>query len=501
MMIDVLIEKLNESYIKIQAEEYILRELQDAYSFYADGYKFNPKFKAKIWDGKIVLLRIITRNTGIIYHGLLFDILKFFKKRNYSFEIHDNLKYKKVPSKDELLTYLSELQPASDNKLLYHRSYQETGFVDAIQRKRQLLLSVTASGKSLIIYSILRYLIDQGKRGLIIVPNVTLSHQLYNDFADYSGINGWDVERNIHKIYSGQDKDTEKLLTISTWQSLMNIKGNLFFEDYDFVIIDEAHGIKGKELTKILEKCTNAEYRIGLTGTTDKCKANINTIIGLTGEINRLNTTTELVEKGEISGFDIRCLVLKYDKETCNLIKKAKYKDELNYFVTNNKRNIFIKNLALSMKTNTIILFEYVDKHGKVLYDLIKNSKKLQPDRKVFFIHGKIEGEERERIRKLLEQESNAILIASVKIMGTGTSIKNLHNIIFAVNGKSCIRILQSIGRALRLHKDKNKATIYDIVDDASINKHQNFLLKHFIERAKLYNSEKFDYKITKIDI
>ena len=500
-MVDILIEKLDETYIKIQAEECILRELQDAYSFYADGYKFSPKYKAKIWDGRIILLRIITRNTGLIYHGLLLDVLKFFKRRKYSFEIHNNLKYKNIPSKEELVAYLAKLRPASDKKLLSHRSYQEVGFIDAIQRKRQLLLSVTASGKSLIIYSILRYLIDQGKKGLIIVPNVTLSHQLYNDFDDYSGINGWNVDDKVHKIYSGQDKDTEKPLTISTWQSLMNIKGNLFFEDYDFVIIDEAHGIRGKELTKILEKCTNAEYRIGLTGTTDKCKANINTIVGLTGEINRLNTTSELVQKGEISGFDIKCLVLKYDKETCDLLKKAKYKDELNYFVSNGKRNNFIKNLALSMNTNTIILFEYVEKHGKVLYDMIKNSKRLDPDRKVFFIHGKVEGEERESIRKLLEKESNAILIASVKIMGTGTSIKNLHNIIFAINGKSCIRILQSIGRALRLHANKNKATIYDIVDDASINKHQNFLLKHFIERAKLYNSEKFDYKITKIDI
>lgn len=500
-MADILLEKANETYIKINAEEYILRELQDKFSFYADGYKFNPKFRAKLWNGKIILLRIVSRNVGLIYTGLLLQVISYFKKSGYTFEIDESLKYKDVPSEDSLKEYLKELKPASKGQLLTPRNYQEKGFIDAIQRKRQLLLSVTASGKSLIIYSILRYLLDQDKKGLIIVPNVTLEHQLYNDFDDYSSINQWDVAENIHKIYSGQEKITDKPLSISTWQSLMNIGSTAFFEQYDFVLIDEAHGIKGKELTKILEKCVNCDYRIGLTGTTDNCKANINTIIGLTGEINRLNTTTELVEKGEISNFHIKCLVLKYDQETCKLLKNAKYKDELSYFVTNNKRNVFIKNLAISMKTNTIVLFEYVEKHGKVLYDLIRTSKNLEEGRKVFFIHGGIEGEERENIRQLLEKENNAILIASVKIMGTGTSIKNLHNIIFAVNGKSSIRILQSIGRALRLHQAKEKATIYDIVDDASIKTYQNFLLKHFVERVKIYNKESFDYKITKIDM
>lgn len=499
-MSDILIEKLDETYIKITAEEYILRELQDKFSFYADGYRFHPKFRAKLWNGKIILLRVVSRNIGLIYYGLLFQVLAFAKKSNYSFTLDDTLKFSNVPKEEELKQYLKDLKPSSKGSLLTPRNYQEKGFIDAIQRRRQLLLSVTASGKSLIIYSILRYLIDSDKKGLVIVPNVTLAHQLYNDFDDYSSLNGWDVDKNVHKIYSGQDKATEKALTISTWQSLMNISSSKFFEQYDFVIVDEAHGIKGKELTKILEKCGNAEYRFGLTGTTDNCKANINTIIGLTGEINKLNTTTELVDKGEISNFDIKCLILKYDDELCKLMNKAKYKDEIQYFVGNSKRNNFIKNLSLSMKTNTIVLFEYVEKHGKILYDLISNSSRLEDGRKVFFIHGGVDGEEREQIRQLLETETNAILIASVKIMGTGTSIKNLHNIIFAINGKSSIRILQSIGRALRLHNSKEKATIWDIVDDATYKSHQNFLLKHFIERVKIYNKEQFDYKIKKID-
>jgi superfamily II DNA or RNA helicase len=499
-MSDLYIEKIDETYIKITAEEYILRELQDRFTFYADGYKFQKKFQQRLWDGKIRMLRIVSRGTGLIYLGLLHQIISIAKNSSYSIELDSNLKYQNVPSEESLKNYLKNLKPASKGQELTPRTYQETGFIDAIRRKRQLLLSVTASGKSLIIYSIIKYLYDQGLNGLIIVPNVTLAHQLFNDFDDYSSVNQWNVYDDVHKIFSGQEKVTDKSVTISTWQSLMNIKTKSFFESYDYVIIDEAHGIKGTELTKILEKCSNASYRIGLTGTTDNCKANINTIIGLTGEVNRLNTTTELIDKGEIAKFGIQCLVLKYDQETSKLLKKAKYQDEINYLISNQKRNNFIKNLALSTNTNTIVLFQYVEKHGQVLYDLIKNSKKLDPDRKVFFIHGGVEGEEREKIRQLLETETNAIVLASVQIMGTGTSIKNLHNIIFAINGKSSIRILQSIGRALRLHQSKQSAVIYDIVDDLSYKENKNHTLNHFLERIKIYSKENFNFKIKKID-
>jgi superfamily II DNA or RNA helicase len=499
-MTDIYLEKIDQTYLRISSEEHILREIQDKFTFYADGYKFHPKYKAKLWDGRIRMLRIVSRGTGLIYLGLLHQIISFAKNSDYSIELDSNLKYKDVPSEESLKEYLKNLKPASKGQELSPRSYQEKGFIDAIQRKRQLLLSVTASGKSLIIYSIVKYLHDQGLNGLVIVPNVTLAHQIFNDFDDYSSINQWNVYDNVHKIFSGQEKITNKSVTISTWQSLMNIKSKAFFSKYDFVLIDEGHSIKGKELGAILEKCTNASYRIGLTGTIDNCKANINTIIGLTGEVNRLNTTSELVDKGEIAKFDIQCLVLKYDQETSKLMKKAKYQDEVNYLVTNKKRNNFIKNLALSTTTNTIILFQYVEKHGKVLYDLIKESKKLDPDRKVFFIHGGVEGEERERIRQLLEHETNAIVLASVQIMGTGTSIKNLHNIIFAINGKSSIRILQSIGRALRLHQSKDSATIYDIVDDLSHKESKNHSLNHFMERIKIYSKENFTFKINRID-
>jgi superfamily II DNA or RNA helicase len=145
-------------------------------------------------------------------------------------------------------------------------------------------------------------------------------------------------------------------------------------------------------------------------------------------------------------------------------------------------------------------LFQLVESHGKILYDLIKDSK-LIGNRKVFFIHGKTEIEDRESIRSIVESEENAIIIASNGVFSTGVSIKNLHNVIFTHPSKSRIRTLQSIGRILRLNNDKDHATLYDIVDDLSTDSYQNFAVIHFLERIKFYNQEKFNYKLYNIKL
>ena len=497
-MVDVVIEKCNEAYLNILAEQSTLQELQDVFTFFAEGYKFHPRYKAKMWDGKIRILKIVSRNKGIIYYGLLQQIIDFCKSREYTYQLKDVIDNNSI-SNEELLHYAKILNPSDKGNPIEPRDYQLKGFIDSIKNKRNICLSVTSSGKSFIIYMITRYLQDQGLTGLIITPNVSLVHQLYSDFRDYSQLNNWNVDDHIHKIYSGQDKNTKKSICKSTWQSLQNIKDKSWFENFDYVIVDEAHGAKATQLTAILEKCINASYRLGFTGTVDNIKSNINTLIGLFGPINRLNTTKELIDRGQVANFNIKCLILKYDVEICKLVKKAKYQDEIKFLVANKKRNSFIKNLALSLDKNSIILCNFVETHGKVIFELIKNSKNLG-NRNVYFIHGGVEGEERERIRQIMETEKNAIVVASSGTMSTGVSIKNLHNIIFAISGKSRIRTLQSIGRVLRLHENKEIATLYDIVDDLSVGKHQNFSLKHFLERVKMYNQEQFDYKLKKID-
>jgi superfamily II DNA or RNA helicase len=497
-MTDIIIEKKNESYIYIFGEQSTLQELSDIFTFYAEGYKFHPSYKAKYWDGKIRLLKQVSRNRSELYFGLIDQVISFCESRGYTYEIKGAINQSIKLDKKEIESFTSNLKLTSKGETIEPRDYQYKGFLDAVSRKRLLLLSPTSSGKSLIIYLICRYLIDSGNKGLILVPNISLVHQLYSDFEDYANAIDWNTGDYCHKIYQGQDKSSEKQINISTWQSLYTIKDKGFFEQFDFVLCDEVHTAKATSLTGILEKCLNASYRIGLTGTLDNLKVNEKTLIGLFGSINKVITTRELIDRKQVANFNIKCLVLKYDEATCKAIKKFKYQEEIKYLITNNKRNNFIKNLSLSLDKNTIILFNFVETHGKVIYELLLNSKHRN-GRNIYFIHGGVDGDERERIRHIMETESNAIIVASVGTMSTGVSIKNLHNIIFAISGKSRIRNLQSIGRVLRLHNEKEIATLYDIVDDLSVGKHQNFTLLHFLERVKTYSQEKFEFKLKKI--
>lgn len=496
-MTDLIIAKKNETYITLTGEPHIIQEISDIYTFYAEGYRYQKLYQSRRWDGKVRLLKRISERKGNIYHGLLDQIIDYCKSNGYSLNLQDFPSKNNLNEKD-LLTFLESLQVTSNNQRIELRDYQIKGFIDSITNKRNVNLSCTGSGKSLIIYCIIRYLIQQNLKCLIIVPTVSLVHQLTSDFDDYSTINQWNAFDNVHKIFSGQDKLTNKLITISTYQSLNTIKKDSYFEQFDVVIGDECHQAKATSLINIISKCTNASYRLGFTGTLDNIKANQKTIIGLFGSTNQLNTTKQLMDKGEVANFRIRCLILKHDKESSKAIRKFQYKDEIKYLITHKKRNTFIKNLAIKLEQNTIILVNYIE-HGKMLYEMIKNSKYIG-NRNVYYIYGAVEGEERERIRKIVETEKDAIIIGSTSIMSQGINIKSLHNIIFAIGSKSRIRVLQSIGRALRLHENKECAVLYDIVDDLSHGKRKNFSLLHFMERVKLYNSEQFDFKLKYID-
>jgi superfamily II DNA or RNA helicase len=499
-MADLYLEKKNETFLTLRGEEYILQELDEVYTFFANGYRFHKLYKQKIWDGKIRLLKRKSKTRAEIYCGLQDNILEFCRNRNYSVEY--TREKNKIDTK-LINDYIDSLNLTTQGTLLTLRDYQIKGIIDGIQNKRHLLLSVTSSGKSVILYSIIRYLLDNSKKCLLLVPNVSLMFQIICDFKDYSSENNFDCDENIHLIYSGQERYTDKPLTISTWQNISALLRNNpdeyleFLSNFDCIFADEAHLVSGTELTKIFESCINAEYRIGTTGTLNNCLADVNQLIGLIGPVSKLNTTKELINKGQISDIKIKCLVLRYDEKTSYSIKKFTYQNEVKFLVSNKQRNVFIKNLAISMKNNTIILCNYIE-HMKMLYELITQSKHLG-DRKVYLVYGAIEAERREEIRKLIETEENSIIIGSSAIMGTGISIKSLHNIIFASSGKSKIRTLQSIGRSLRLHESKHHAVLYDICDDLSYKKHTNFSVKHFMERIKLYNQEQFDYKLINV--
>ena len=361
------------------------------------------------------------------------------------------------------------------------RDYQLDAINHALTQQRVLLLSPTASGKSLIIYILVRYL---KLKTLILVPTTSLVSQMYNDFREY----GWDVANNCHTVFAGRDKGSELPVIISTWQSIYKMQQK-YFEQYELVIGDEAHGFKSKSLTAIMTKCINAKYRIGTTGTLDGTQTHKLVLEGLFGKVHKVTTTKKLIDQKHLSPFTINALVLKHPDSICHNLKGINYQEELEYLISSEARNKYIVNLTIGLERNTLLLFRFVEKHGQLLYDMIKENTN---DRKIFFVYGGTDTDTREQIRAIVESERNAVIVASYGVFSVGVNIRNLHNIIFASPSKSRIRNLQSIGRGLRLSDKKEIATLYDIADDLKFKNKKNYTLEHFEERVKTYKEENF---------
>ncbi len=486
------IEKINEVYMRVDCERSTAMALSDYFTFEVPGARFMPAYRNRIWDGKI---RLFSVTTGELYVGLLSYLLKWAKEYGEEYELDDSLQINNDLSKENLSKFIKSLKIKSQGKSITVRDYQIDAIDYGIRNNRALLLSPTASGKSLIIYSLVRYynllLRDENKKILILVPTTSLVEQMYSDFLDY----GW-LEYYMQKIYQGHDKKVEKDIVISTWQSIYKMPKK-YFEQFGCVFGDEAHLFKAKSLTSIMTKLHLCKYRFGLTGTIDGTQTHRLVLEGLFGSLNKVVSTKELIDKKTLSDFKIRCLVLSYPEEVCKLVKDMKYQDEIDFIVTNTKRNEFIKNLAFVLHRNTLILFQFVEKHGKQLYDLIKNDTK----RRIFFVYGGTDTQTREQIREITEEEKDAIIIASYGTFSTGINIRNLHNIVFASPSKSRIRTLQSIGRGLRKSEQKEQAVLYDIADDLRYKSKKNYTLGHFLERLNIYNEEKFNYELQRIKI
>ena len=320
---------------------------------------------------------------------------------------------------------------------------------------------------------------------------------MYNDFKDYSSHDKWNAEQQCHMIYSGRDKKTDKQIVISTWQSLYRL-GVPFFKQFGLVVGDEAHLCSAVSLKGILEKMISCRYRFGTTGTLTESKTHQLVLEGLFGKVYKAVTSKQLMKDKHISELKIQCLLMQYPEVERESVKKATYKEEIDFIVEHHRRNNFICNLALDQKGNTLILFNYVEKHGKVLKKMLE---KKANGRDIFFIAGETDVEERESTRAITEKCKDAVIIASSGVLSTGVNIKNLQSLIFAHPYKAKIRNLQSIGRVLRLDDKNNQAVLYDIVDDLHWKKRDNYGLKHWKERVKIYTDEKFDYNFKQVTI
>jgi superfamily II DNA or RNA helicase len=433
-----------------------------------------------------------------LYVGLLKYIQEFADRNEYAIEFLNEVVTTTNITLQEVREYAEWLNLYGRGKKITIYDYQLEAVHKALHDERTFLLSPTASGKSLIIYTTMRYHLEHGRKSVLIVPTTSLVEQMYADFADYSSNNGWKVERHCQKLYSGFPKEFEADVLITTWQSIYK-QPAAWFKQFDVIFGDEAHQFKAKSLSTVMEKMTNVRYRIGTTGTIDNKKVHKLVLEGIFGPVHKVITTRELMDSGRVADLKIKCIVLKYDEITRKVRNKNQYQEEIDFIVTHDKRNKFIRNLAISCAGNTLVLFQYVEKHGKPLYELVKA--KVGDTRKVFFIYGKTEVEAREAARHLTEQESDAIILASFGVFSTGINIPSIENIIFASPSKSKIRNLQSIGRGLRLKEGKTHCNLFDIADDMHWKSWKNHTLRHLQDRVQIYAEEKFNFKIIEVNI
>jgi superfamily II DNA or RNA helicase len=435
--------------------------------------------------------------TQELYVGLKSYLEHFCKERDYTIDYSNYIEQADAVTYDQIKEFCLSLQLASKGEPIEVRDYQIDAVYQAIHDGRRLLLSPTGSGKSLILYCLLRWNLQSNRKQLILVPTTSLVEQLYSDFQDYSSINGWKASEHCYRIYGGHEKSNEFDVVISTWQSLYKLPKQ-FFSMFQVIYGDEAHNFKAKSLTSILNKCTTTPYRVGTTGTLDGTKTHKLVLEGLFGPVYKVTTTKKLIDNKQLADLKIYNIILEYSDEIRKACKGFDYQKEIDFIVQNVQRNKFIRNLAIKQEGNTLVLFQYVEKHGKVLYELIKEN---AGERKVFYVSGETDVTIRESVRAITEEESNAIIVASYGTFSTGINIRNLHNIIFSSPSKSRIRNLQSIGRGLRTSGTKTECKLYDIADDLTWKSKKNYTLLHMIERIKIYNDEHFNYKLVKVPI
>lgn len=491
----IKVEKINDVHIRIYTDPGIAQEISEFFTFEMPGARFTPQYRAKLWDGKI---RMFDLHRKTLYVGLLSYLHDFAERNQYEIEYVNEVKSNTIIDLNQLKEFLTWLNLRGRGKPIEIYDYQIEAISHALFSERCLLLSPTSSGKSLIIYSTMRWHLEHKRKCIIVVPTTSLVEQLYSDFEDYSSENKWKVSKHCQRLYSGFPKEFNSDVLITTWQSIVKQPAT-WFKQFDVIFGDEAHTFKAKSLTTIMEKLTTCKYRIGTTGTLDNKKVHKLVLEGVFGPTHRVITTKELMDSGRVAKLKIKGLLLKYDDITRQITHKASYQDEMDFLVKHESRNRFIRNLTLSTEGNTLVLFQYVEKHGKVLYDMIKE--KVREDRKIFFIYGGTDTEAREAARKLMENEDNAICIASFGVFSTGINIPSIENVIFASPSKSKIRNLQSIGRGLRLREGKTHCNLFDIADDLQRKSWKNHTLGHFAERLKIYSEEQFDYKIIEVPI
>ena len=487
--------RIDNVYLGIDSDDDgTLLELNDYFSFFVPNYKYQPKFKNGVWDGRIKLFSPWDRQ---LYIGLLPYLKKFARQYGYELQISPDLFTRQQLSPEEVAEYMDSLHITNElGEVITPRFYQKIGLYHMINAKRKTLVAPTAAGKSLMIYMFARWFLEneEGRLGLV-VPTTNLVEQMTSDFADYSQ---GTFDQNVHRIYSGKEKDDKsKRIYTTTWQSVYDLPED-YFSQFQSIIVDECHGAQAKSLKGLLEKC-QAEYRVGTTGTMHEPEAHKWVIEGLLGETEDLVTLAELQRRNMVANLKINCITFNFSNEDKKAAKNLPYPDEIKYIIHHEKRQEKIYKAIGSVDENSFVLFDKVEYGKRLKADLESRF----PDRNVYLIYGATKVKEREILRKALANQKGSIVVASYKVFSLGISIKNLHHIFFAEPvGKSSFRIFQSIGRALRLYGTKEFATLWDFWDQLTNSRTTlNHTMRHAVQRVSMYNKYEQQYKIIKVEL
>lgn len=494
-MSNIIVHKISETECFIETSSTITQELNRYFAVRATNYKWSPAYKMKKWDGYI---RFFSEYTNKLPIGFCTKLKEFAEKLNYTIQFEfDN--HKRI-DRNDFVKFVKEL-----NLPFLPRDYQLKAAYDAICCKNLNIASSTSSGKSLILYIITRWLIQNNKKLIIIVPSVMLVEQLFDDFIEY----GWsDLEMYCSRIYSGKARQLEKPIQLSTWQSVYTDKE--LFQQYDAFIIDECHLASAKSLKEICQSCTNAQFRIGTSGSYPlENTAEWYTIVGNIGQIKTYSTYKMLQERNFITDIVINSVLIDYplDIKLKNFNDNKKdYVKETDFVNKLPQRMEIILKIVKKIEGNTLILFTKKENHGYPLRDYLNEH---LTGKHIVYLDGDSSPEYREQIRKEIETRDDMVILASYGIFSTGVNAPNISNALFASGYKSRVKVLQSLGRILRKKEGKEKAYLFDLVDDLSFNmkldgkkvSYSNHAKNHYAERLAIYSAQHFQVQKYEIQV
>ena len=490
----------NKQLLRIDvASELELEQLNISLNKRIESWRFNPLVKKGLWDGYVSYIK----DDKWIPSGLWREVMGICKDYGFEFKLEGVTEMFDTNIGQEKFTQWA--LDFFDKSETTPRDYQIEAAYNILKFKRCLSELATSSGKTLISFLTVAYLLEKQKaqRILFIVPNVSLVVQASEDFLDYNYRNAADIK--VQQIYSGQKIRPCRNVIIGTYQSLVK-KDKAYFEEFDAVIVDETHKAKSASIKTILQKCVNADYKYGLSGTIPK-EGTLDrlTLMAYTGPLITEISANYLQNEGHIAGCRVKIIKMDYapqsTKDAFREMSQNRYeskdvfKFEQNYIINSPGRLNFITNIISRVRGNSLVLFHRIE-HGKKIYEKLRR----ESDKTVYYVDGGIDTDIREEHKKKMEAGEDVVIVASYGTFSTGISIKKIHNIFFTESFKSEVIIRQSIGRGLRQHSSKESVNIIDFVDDLSYSGWDNYLIRHAKERQRIYKEQKFKYEIKNVN-